>query len=51
MQRGGSSTVRMMTVVSLGALAIVTFLYLMKRAEFSKTSRELELVKVWYVWC
>lgn len=46
MQRGGNSTIRMVTAVSLGALAVVTFLYLMKRVEFNKTSRELQLVKV-----
>lgn len=46
MQRGGNSTIRMVAFVSLGALALMTFLYLMKRVEFNKTTRELELSKV-----
>jgi chromosome segregation ATPase len=33
-------------VVCLGALVVVTFLYLTKRVEFNKTSRELEVVKL-----
>ena len=46
MQRGSNGTLRMVTIVSLGALVVMTFLYVMKRVEFNKASRELQLVQV-----